>query len=526
MRVFLGDEIKNNIDSKLPCSCNERDLMPKLINYLNSGNDGKVMVLLGLRRTGKTVMMHQAIFNYVGTDNTLYIQCQESDNVNDIADVILASKKKYVFLDEITKAPNFINMASVFSDESALAGYKVVMSGTDSLGFAFARNRELFDRMHQIRTTYIPFSEYYRLKGKDLFEYMKYGGTLCKENYFYNEDSLEEYTNSAIIDNIMHTYKHWDKGEHQIDFYPAKTANDIRSLVNYYVRDETKRFLAEKLKKFKASEFHSPAEMFEQQAQKKKRFPEMYKDEHIPNTEPLRDEKLADEWQNMLQINDDYPFEITEDLIYEIRENLIKLDVLTCVKNDIYVSNENSKNKKRYYYYFTQPGMRYCHIEAAIGVLIQNERAQKEYSNEDIDAIVGKIREDIEGHLLQDIVLIDLKKLFENNQDIRVREFSQGGAEYDVVVTNTNAQESIAFEVKRSNQMVEKHKNHLKNIEFQHTFERLTNSKVVKKAVLYSGETKKDDEGFQYVNTSEFLKNVTDNLNALCPGFIESEARQ
>lgn len=516
MRVYSGDEIRNVIDNELLRSYKERDLMPQLVNYLKGENDGKVMVLRGLRRTGKTVMMQQAVINHINTDDALYIQCQDNDNTNDIADVILDSKKKYVFLDEVTKVSDFINFASVFSDESATAGHKIVMAGTDSLGFAFAKNNELFNRMHEIRTTYIPFAEYSNLTGNDLFNYMRYGGTLSKENHFYNEDSLVEYTNSAIIDNILHTYEHWDKGKHQIDFYPAKTAKDIRSLVNYYVREETKRFIVDSLEKFEASEFHSPAQIFETRARKKKRFPEMYNDEHIPDTKPLRDEKLTDEWQQILQINDTYPFEITDGLIAEIRENLINLDVLTCVKND----------KNKYLYYFTQPGLRYCHIQLAIDTLVHNERIQKEYSKADIDAVISKIREDIEGHLLEDIVLLDMEKRFTGNQDISVRKFSQGSAEYDVVVTNNSTHESIAFEVKRSNKKVEAQKNHMKNTEFQNTFERLTNTKVVNKAILYSGETQKDNEGFQYINTSDFLKNVVYDLNMLCPGFIKSEARK
>lgn len=531
MRVYKDDKIKEIIDNERLHSFKERDLMPQLINYLNDENDGKVMVLRGLRRTGKTVMMQQAILNYIGTDDTMYIQCQNNDDVNDIADEISNSKKKYVFLDEVTKVSDFIDLASVFSDESAASGYKIVMAGTDSLGFAFAKNNELFNRMHEIRTTYIPFAEYSNLTGKDLFEYMKYGGTLCEENYFYNGETLKEYTNSAIIDNILHTYENWNGGKHKVDFYPAKKAEDIRSLVNYYVRVETKRFIVDSLEKFEASEFHSPAQMFESHARKRKRNPAMYKNEHIPDTKPLRDAKLAEEWKSILQIHDDNPFEITTDLIYEIRENLLTLDVLSCVKNDIFDnddtrdSNDDSK-KDKYLYYFTQPGMRYCHIQLAIDTLKNNKKVRSEYSDADIDAVISKIREDIEGRLLEDIVFLDMKKRFTGNKDISVRKFSRDAAVYDVVVTNNSTHKSIAFEVKRSDQMAARQKKHLENIEFQHTFERLTNTKIVEKAVLYSGKTQEDDSGFQYLNTSDFLKNVVNNLNTLCPGFIISETRK
>ena len=48
----------------------------------------------------------------------------------------------------------------------------------DSLGFALVRRGELEGRMYEIHTTYIPFEEFHRLIGNDIFSYMKYGGTL------------------------------------------------------------------------------------------------------------------------------------------------------------------------------------------------------------------------------------------------------------------------------------------------------------------------------------------------------------
>lgn len=510
MKVYIDASLKAFLNSSQLCAYKERDLMPKLLSYLAGENDRRVMVLSGLRRTGKTIMMQQAIVNHIGFDNTMYIQCDGRDTSYAISDAIWKFKKKYVFLDEVTKVPDFINMASVFSDESASMGHKVVMAGTDSLGFALVRDKELFDRMHEIRTTYISFSEYNRLTGKNLFEYMRYGGTLSDEKHFYNEDSLNEYTNSAIIDNIMHTYEHWDMGKHMINFYPAETEEDIRSLFNYYVREETKRFLAASIKSFVASEFHSSAQMFEKHAHEKEKNPGMHKDEHISNAKPLRDENLAKEWQSMLQIKDVYPFEITDALILKIRENLIRLDVLTYIKNDY----------GGYLYYFTQPGLQYCHIQAAINVLVQNKRIQEEYSRADICAVAKKITEDIEGRLLEDIILLDMKKRFNTCEDIYVRKFSQGEAEYDMVITNVISQKSIAFEIKRSYLRVVRQKRNLKNRELQNDFERMTGTSIVQKAILYSGETTNDEEGVQYINASDFLKNTVDILNSLYSGFI------
>jgi len=53
---------------------------------------------------------------------------------------------KYVLLDEITLIPEFIDSAALFSDIYAAQGMRIVLSGTDSLGFWFALHQELYDR--------------------------------------------------------------------------------------------------------------------------------------------------------------------------------------------------------------------------------------------------------------------------------------------------------------------------------------------------------------------------------------------
>jgi len=41
-----------------------------------------------------------------------------------------------------------------------MMGMKLVLSGTDSLGFAMANRDELYDRSVMIHTSFIPFREY------------------------------------------------------------------------------------------------------------------------------------------------------------------------------------------------------------------------------------------------------------------------------------------------------------------------------------------------------------------------------
>ena len=54
---------------------------------------------------------------------------------------------RYVFIDEVTLMEDFIDSAALFSDVFATMGMKIVLSGTDSLGFWLAMDEELYDRV-------------------------------------------------------------------------------------------------------------------------------------------------------------------------------------------------------------------------------------------------------------------------------------------------------------------------------------------------------------------------------------------
>ncbi|MBP5306199.1 MAG: hypothetical protein J6Z02_10140 [Lachnospiraceae bacterium] len=50
---------------------------------------------------------------------------------------------------------DFVEGAAVFSGIYASSGMKIVLSGTDSLGFAFSKGEQLFDRCIMLHTTFI-----------------------------------------------------------------------------------------------------------------------------------------------------------------------------------------------------------------------------------------------------------------------------------------------------------------------------------------------------------------------------------
>ncbi|UKI56858.1 MAG: hypothetical protein L6V90_02645 [Treponema succinifaciens] len=116
----------------------------------------------------------KSVFIQINSNNTL-------SDVNKDLKVLEAKGYKYVFIDEVTLMDDFIDGAALFSDVFATSGMKIVLSGTDSLGFIFSEDEQLYDRCILLHTTFIPFREFYDVLGiQSIDEYIKYGGTMSR----------------------------------------------------------------------------------------------------------------------------------------------------------------------------------------------------------------------------------------------------------------------------------------------------------------------------------------------------------
>lgn len=161
-----------------------RDCFEQLEMYLHGRSHDRVCLLFGLLQTGKNTMLRQAIGRMTKEDlsRIAYIKARRTDNMammNRDLKKLFNAGFRYVFIDEVTLMEDFIDSAALFSDVFATMGMKIVLSGTDSLGFWLAMDEELYDRAKSIHTTFIPYREYSRLLGIDsIDEYIRYGGTL------------------------------------------------------------------------------------------------------------------------------------------------------------------------------------------------------------------------------------------------------------------------------------------------------------------------------------------------------------
>jgi len=145
---------------------------------------------------------------------------------------------------------DFIEGAAVFSDIYAISGMKIVLLGTDSLGFLFSKEIQLYDRCIMLHTTFIPYREFEQVLGiKGIDEYIRYGGTMSLSGVNYNEGtpfanskSAGECIDTAIAKNIQHSLKMYQYGGHFRHLIELYEQGELTNVINRVVENMNHSF--------------------------------------------------------------------------------------------------------------------------------------------------------------------------------------------------------------------------------------------------------------------------------------------
>ena len=474
--TYHGESLKTHIENTLTGIDKERFIASQLRDYLNAPNDRKVCCLYGLRRTGKTTMMLQEIERIGDYDKCLLLHCESGSSVMQMRKVIEAyPDSKYIFVDEATKAQNFISTASVLSDNYAAEGKKIILAGTDSLGFALARKDELYDRVHFIHTTYIPFREQHELLGTGIMDYIRYGGTLSPEGVFYNKEQTGEYSNSAIVFNITHSLERWNQGRNNGILDGAVRRGALPSYINKVLEYNNRQFLASIINSdFKSHDIGSLADLLTKSG----------------GADP----------------------ECVQAIIHFLKE----MDVLYELPGK---SGEPS-------YLFTQPGMRYSQAKDEAEALLNTDIfCNGEYSMVEQKEILDKLEQDISGHVLEDIVLYQaIQSAKEIGGSVVASKYEPKTyvGEFEVSFADLERRTACAIEVKLSDKQTEKQVRHLINKQLCEAFEKETGAEIQNKIVLYQGNSAFNpfqatvpEDKVLYMNVETFLKQPEQLMQAL-----------
>lgn len=477
-----------------------RDIFPILNDYIQGDSHDKVFILYGLRRTGKTTMIRQALFamSEEQRQRSAFIQINALNTLADVNSDLKELEKtgyKYVFIDEVTLMEDFIEGAALFSDVYASSGMKIVLSGTDSLGFIFSEDEQLYDRCILLHTTFIPFREFSAVLGiNDIDEYIRYGGTMSKsgENYnkgiFSTRQNTDEYVNTAIARNIQHSLKNYQYEGHFRHLYELYEKNELTSAINRIVEDMNHRFTISVLTNdFKSHDFGVARTI-------------LRKDRNNPTAilDEVDKEKLTRNLKTMLEIlnKEEQSVQIKDDHRIEIKEYLDLLD-LTC---DIDLINMTNLNANQKITVFSQPGLRYSQAESLVKSLLLDDRF-KELSLIERKQITARILEEIKGRMLEEIVLLETKKAFPQKEVFKLQ-FAVG--EFDMVIFDEENAECEIFEIKHTDHITPEQYRHLTDSEKLRQTEHRYGT-IAKKTVLYRGEDSMAENGIAYRNVQKYL---------------------
>ena len=492
-----------------------RDCFSKIQNFLKTPAADKVCLIFGLRRTGKTTLLKQLVLamNEEEQKSCIYIKATTENTIEELnADLKLANKLKYkyVFIDEITLIEKFIDNAALLSDVYAVQGMKIVLSGTDSLGFWFAQNEELYDRAVTIHTTFVPFREYSRLlKIDDIDEYIRYGGTLkagetdfedsdanAFDASFRNDESTRRYIDTAIAQNIQHSLKCYDRGNHLRNLIDLYKKDELTNAINRIIEDMNQAFTVDVITRdFKSSDLGSAKDLLRREKDETKRTDFL---DTFDTTEVTK--KLME----ILKIRNKerQTIEIEEVHIQEITEYLKALDLLEIV----YTENLPISNKKQERIIFTQSGMRFCQAQVLVYSLMLDEVVGS-LTGELRDIITEKILEDVRGRMLEDIVFLETKRAYGSKRNVFKLTFASG--EFDMVIQNKIQKQCEIFEIKHSKEPFFAQYRHI-NDEEKIVLTEAQFGKIVRRCVIYRGESQMLENGVEYKNVEEFLKELAD----------------
>ncbi|MBI2310149.1 ATP-binding protein [Candidatus Collierbacteria bacterium] len=124
---------------------------------------GKIIVLYGPRRVGKTTLVKQIIEQY--SDQSLYLNCDEPDVRQSLTDktstelIGLAGTKKLVVIDEAQRIPNIGLTLKLLVDNAPQI--QVIATGSGSFDLSNKINEPLTGRAHQFLLTPLSLGEIY-----------------------------------------------------------------------------------------------------------------------------------------------------------------------------------------------------------------------------------------------------------------------------------------------------------------------------------------------------------------------------
>ena len=507
--VVFGDNLASTVESVK--KWRKRTCYNSLIKYLDAPVADRVCLVYGLRRTGKTTILRQAIADMSKEKfaKCVYIKARTSDTMADInhdLKTLSSLGYKYIFIDEVTLMQDFVDSAALFSDVFAAQGMKIVLSGTDSLGFWFAANEELYDRATMIHTTWISFKEHSYLLGiNDIDEYIRYGGTLRvgETNFgdatpddasFRDDESSRRYIDTAIARNIQHSLSCYKYGGHFKGLYELYQNGELTGAINRIIEDMNHDFLLSVLDRDFTSHDYGEAASNLRRAKNPS--------DRTDILDRINKSDITNHLMQILEIRNKNASNtaLTEAHVSEIKAYLKVLDLIeTSGVLSIFGGAPTE------YTIFTQPGMRFCQAQALVYSLMQNSEFLSEASEYEKTLVTNKILDSVRGRMMEDIILLETAKSL--GKRYRVFKLTFLAGEFDMVIYDIANNSCEIYEIKHSKERVPQQYRHINDHEKLAETERKY-GKITKRAVIYRGDACIEENGVEYINVEGYLQGL------------------
>lgn len=239
VNVYTGSSLRTYIRSSIDKSWKCRDIVDSIVNYFDNPYKGMMFGLTGLRGTGKTVSLLQALVKMNKLSESMYVTLATDSDIDctglcNYLEPQLAGIK-YLVIDEATRIKNLIKNGDTLFEELKRFGIAVVLSGTDTLALAISSGDGLFHRIVEHNITFISLAEYERIlcnesdKTRVVVSYIKSGGLMAPDNV-KDFDTFKVYVNTAIVDNILNTVSK-NKGISDFNLVSKMSDTKLRSIV-------------------------------------------------------------------------------------------------------------------------------------------------------------------------------------------------------------------------------------------------------------------------------------------------------
>jgi predicted AAA+ superfamily ATPase len=473
--------------------------------------DTRVTALIGLRRTGKTVLLLQiadeAMKSGIKVGFILAGSGCEIIDVDREAERAVKAGAKIIIIDEITWARGFLSFSRNLVNKYNNGNTRLIIAGTDSFQLITAKNDQLFGMVNVIETGPITFCKYREIKPKaSVMDYLRNGGILQDINH---NMSYEDYTKSAIVENIINTIRSMGEfGERYWKrlydvYYKGRLEEIIKSII--IKNSKRKAFMALK-GLFKDSNLAVALKMSNMDAELNEEKIEM----------PFDSARAEVGISKITENSSKNQESITEDDVGVV------MDAMEIIKAISYtrVVTERSYKEEKASYEINAPqfGLRY-HLAVKTIFGVYKAYLKLGLSAGETKRIEEAIQSNIEGIMLEDVVAyhLGLKYGRENVYKCRIK----GDKEIDIVIDKPEGK--VMVEIKRSDRIVVRkpdengrRKDQIKWLVDEEVNDFISScqnrKKIIKRMVLYNGKnttlTKEQTYSkyeVSYVNIDEFM---------------------